>query len=622
MKEINYLRKSARKVNGMYYVESGHGINKTFQEDENGVWIIFHPNHYIVKPALDYLRYRLKGGISKTQLKKETDAICHYYNYCRLCGVDIEKELTNTALNGFIKYLSVIPKRMFKRVRIHPSEIEFLPIHPYITDDEKIIKQIYNEWYNEWLYSEEKGNVSALYNPRITKFKEDKQLWSFNIKYIEATVKYVLEYLNWLSATQEWWHRYKIINPEVTRRSIEYNPRSRKEYVTWDVNHRIKKIADVEDSMVNQRRKRVFYETELKRFFESYMLQSHSQRKLFFIFLLLSGARVSECLNLLIKNVKVSIPRKNKYQPFSEETIVHWEDMFDEPQNDEDIDILLNKYLNFTLRFAKRSLYESARRKNKTKTPRITVLKDYFSLPDLLDIKCKSIFITQEDIEKTFEKELILESREKAPAEFIKDIMVYHYEQKRKGISIFDPEYSSIYSYRIQKIRKLIDRSWLGNLIRQYLIERHLLFEKHINNQINRDYFFINLKNNKCNPIEPQTVEIHWFDKICSSIEPKIVRDLYIPNRVLQHAKKKGLSVHSFRHTYISARITLETKSCIYNDALMKREIGHVPTSTVAATTYFFSNGEVIKEAQTKLFNYMRENINEVIFYEQSKKDE
>ncbi|MFB5281822.1 hypothetical protein [Peribacillus sp. Hz7] len=615
MKDIDYTNKTDRKIDGMFYVENHIYRNRKISK------VIFSPDHQLVKPAFDYIREKyFDEEFSENKLEIAAKSICHYLNFCRLHKINIEEPLTNQCLKTFIQYLYFIPKRMLQRIKEHPSKIKVLAVHPYISNNEEIIRKIYKEWYTELLFDSNQ-KFTVFYDPKNIKFDEDKMLWTHNFNFIKDTVSSVLEYLHWLGKSPSWSHRYQAIDGKVARRAIKFNEHSRKYYIDWDIDGRIKKVTKLSKKSISTRRKRrVFYETELRRFFNSNMIQKYSQRKLFFLLLLLSGCRESECLNMLIKNVRVTLDYLN---PYGSKTIAHWEDMFDEPKNDQDVDILINKYLEFNIRIAKRRLYESKRRRNKSKTPRITPLRDYFDLPDLLNLNIDTIFVNQTDFIKLLEKEIILEKKEKNPYDLVKEIMLYHYEQSRKGISVDDPRYSSKYRYMIQKIRKLLDNSWLGNLIRTYLIERQLLLNT-INprREIDKDYLFINQKINKGSAIEPDTVNTTWFKSICEKVEPKIMRALYEPNKVLKHAMKKDLTTHSFRHTYISSRICIETEKGKYNDALLKKEVGHVPTSTVAETVYFFSDSEKIKEARIKLFRYMKDNIGNLIFKEQIENDE
>lgn len=79
--------------------------------------------------------------------------------------------------------MSKIPKRLLQRIKEHPSKVSTLPIHPYISNDEKTIRKIYKEWYTE-LIPESNKNFSVFYNSQNIKFDEDKLLWTFNFEYI------------------------------------------------------------------------------------------------------------------------------------------------------------------------------------------------------------------------------------------------------------------------------------------------------------------------------------------------------------------------------------------------------------------------------------------------------
>lgn len=50
MKNIDYLNKDDRKINGMFYIEN---YNFTL---EKFISVIFNPNHNLVLPVFDYIR--------------------------------------------------------------------------------------------------------------------------------------------------------------------------------------------------------------------------------------------------------------------------------------------------------------------------------------------------------------------------------------------------------------------------------------------------------------------------------------------------------------------------------------------------------------------------------------
>lgn len=610
MKSIDYTSKKDREIRGMFYLEN------FFHDDKKICKIIYSPDHKLVKPAFDYIRDKyFDKNFSEGKRERVAKSICHYLNFCRLHEIDLEKPLTNQCLIGFIKYMYVIPKRMFQRVKLHPTEVEILPVHPYISSNEKVVKRIYQEWYNEIL-TNRSDNFAVFFDSKNIKFDEDKLLWTHSFNAIKYAVNDVLEYMYWLSNSKNWNNRYQAIHANVARRIIKYNEYSKKYYIEWDIDERIKNETSLSPQFGSTRRKRrVFYETELTRFLNSQMLQNYPQRRLFFFILILTGCRESECLNLLMKNVKVKIV--NSMNPYGKETLVCWEDMFDNPINDENVDILINKYLEFKIRVAKRPSYESKRRKNKARKARMTPLRDFFELPKLLDLKEDTILVNHKYFLESFYNEIILEKKERNPFELVEDIMMYHAEQKRQGIEVEDPRYAAKYRYMLEKLREVFNNCWFGNILRKYLIERQLLLNKIEQKRVvNSDYLFINLKINKGSPIEPETVNTTWFNVICDKVEPKLIRTSYTPNKILGHAKKNDLTTHSFRHTYISARICLETEEGRYNDALLKREIGHVATSTVAETIYFFSDGEKTNKAITKLFRYMKEHMESLTFKE------
>lgn len=610
MKRINYEVKKEREIAGLFYVFNSKNIEFLNQSGIDGVSVVFSPEHYIVKPALDYLRFMKSGGSNKEVLRKVATSICHYYNFCRLHKINVENELTNDVLKGYIKYLSSIPKNVWMRVKKHPSNVSFLPVHPYINDNEKSISKIYAEWYNYWLHNEENIDVQVLYNPASVKYEEDKKLWMYDYEFIEACVKNTLEYLTWLNKSISWQHRFKPIKEEVARRTLKLNYYNHQYNISWNVGGRIKEVTNLKASKQSSvRRRRVFYETELIKLLNAKMLNQHSQRKLLFMLLLLTGCRISECLNLLVKNLRITI--KDKYNPFGIHTIVHWEDMFDEPYNEDDMDLLIDKYLGFSVRVAKRRAYETRRRSNKSEKTRITPLRDYFELPGILGLNSMSIFVEPQDVFEAFQNEIVLEKKEANPYKVIEEVMHYTNDQKAKGINTLDDRFDKSCLYRIEKIRKLIENSSFGGLLRHYLIERQLLFtHNRVKNYLDNHFLFINMKINKCSPMIGQTIEKYWLDPICR--EHSIQRASYIPNKILKHSYKKNITLHSFRHTYISARITILSKKGEYNDALLKHEVGHRKDSTIAETTYFFSDAEKIKEAQTIVFKHLRSRLEKI----------
>ncbi|MGG0720262.1 hypothetical protein ABE096_22175 [Robertmurraya massiliosenegalensis] len=52
------------------------------------------------------------------------------------------------------------------------------------------------------------------------------------------------------------------------------------------------------------------------------------------------------------------------------------------------------------------------------------------------------------------------------------------------------------------------------------------------------------------------------------------------------------------------------------NLANLKKDIGHIPSSTVAETVYYFSDLERKKEVYTKVFKNLLSNIDKIVFKE------
>ncbi|MEC0090788.1 hypothetical protein [Paenibacillus macquariensis] len=102
MKVIDFSLIKDRLINGMYWVENIHNPKMTDQDDTNGSCFIWHPKGYLIKSALDYLKY-LHGNL----LRETTIGNMHLpyvknitFKVTRIEGAT---ELTGQVLIGFIK---------------------------------------------------------------------------------------------------------------------------------------------------------------------------------------------------------------------------------------------------------------------------------------------------------------------------------------------------------------------------------------------------------------------------------------------------------------------------------------------------------------------------------------
>ncbi len=627
MRKINYVNKKERKINGMYYVDSFK--NKDTESKTNRWYLVMDPNHYIVKPVFDYLKYLYKSGASEGNIKFTADSLCHFYNFLRVHHMTGHEELTHEMLNAFIKYLSVIPKGLSRRLRsrlrepdenVNVWDIEYLPVHPYISNGEHVVRLL-KEWFADYWSSVKQSNVTFYLDPKEYHVFEDELDWKYSFEYIRRYVNVTLDYLKYLGESLEWSHQFNPIDEKVAICERRYNAHNDNYYNAWDIEGRIEREANVKPTVNERQKKRVFFETELIKFLKADMLNKYPQRKFFFVMLLLSGARVSEILNVLLESITISIPRNAiTHEAKISQAIVHWEDLFASNGISKN-DIVINQDLEFQLKVVKRPAYESKLRRNKTSTSRFQRLKDHFELPVILDLGLESIFVQPKDIVCEFRDAIILNKKEDDIRGFMKSIMDYHSECTRKGIGLNNHLYDYQYKDWVIKIRKLIDNSWFGSVMREYLIERHLVqkgIQKEKKLSICKNYLFVNLKDNKGQPITPQVIRQYWFMPICD--ENQIMRYGIPINKLVNHAKKADLTVHSFRHTHISMRINNEALNGDFsrvNLANLKKDIGHVPSSTVAETVYYFSDLERKKQTYSKVFSSLLSNIENIILKEQ-----
>ncbi|MCM3116329.1 hypothetical protein M3610_13575 [Neobacillus sp. MER 74] len=623
MKYFDYREKENRRINGMYTVENGHDEDKTYESDPKAVSLVFSPKGYPVEPAFDFLKSLYADGCSKENLNSAAHAICHWYNFLRLHGMTGREPVTKGILGSYIKYLSVLPKDLLNRITISQCKLEYLPVHPYIEGIEDIdtVNKIYKEWYSApytKIKADEKGKVIPLHISESFNAELDEAAWRYPYKYIKHNLQLTIDYLNWLGKSARWIHHFKPIPEDVVQRKEFFHKRAKKYYFVWIGHPNITKITKLKDSQPSTQRERIFYESELRSFLKnSKILCKNHQRKFMIILLLLAGMRISECLNLLAKNVRVSIHQNQGLdEPFSQYTVVHWEDLFKFQRDElEKMDIYLDRHLSFYVRVKKRKSYEEKRRENKTAGERDTRLRDVYDFSELLELDCKSIFVRPDDFFKMFQGEII-ENPDliKDPFQIVDEIITYYRNCKEQGINLSDSNFSMEHKIKLQKIRTLIDNSWFGKLFRNYLIERHLLLKEKKPKGIKKDFLFVNPETENASPFISQT-PLKWLDTICKI--QGIKRNTFEHyNKAHGHKIKNDLTLHSLRHTYISARIGKEIKEGKYNPANLKKEIGHTPNSQVTETVYYWADRNSKKEAKTAFYRYLEKNIDNIKFKE------
>lgn len=618
MKNIDYSNKDELTINGMYYVVNIHNPTTNYEKDKNAASIVVAPSGAIVKPALDYLIALSKQKAGKNSLNDNAKSIAHFFNFLRLFNLTGEEKLSNEILDAYINYLAVLPKGLFSIPcyrDTHPKDVEYLPVHPYIngTAKKEIVIKIYNDWYKRI-----GSNTEFLYTPDNTMFDKDEKDWRYPLEYIIETVRRTLNFLDWLSNNKFWKHRYSEIDPMVTIRVPRKIKRGKKEVVhyVWDVYKRVRHETELKPVDNSISFKRCFWETEFIDFFNSSTINNDVQKKLYFLFLALTGTRESECLNLLIKNLPIETEGRGKNKKY----IIHWEELLIPSTNSIDKysqnDILIDKYLDFYIRIDKRNgRYESSRRKNKKNEVRIVKLRDYNDFPEILSLSNSNIFIDSAELTRLFAYDLTIHNKNEDIFDFIEKIIRYHMTQRAKGIKINDPNYNSNHRDWILLLRKIIEECWLGNLLRTYLIERYkLVIEKVTNREIDNHFLFLMKKPYKgyIGPHEPSAVR-EWFKQICN--EKGINRLNYTPNIFTGHLVKNSLSVHSFRHTYVTCRIGHETLNGKFDRASLanlQKEIGHVEQSLVTTTRYYYLDRDRKKRATSAIYKFLQTHIDNI----------
>lgn len=618
MKKINYSNKKELKINGMYYALNIHDPSTTYENDKNATSIVISPNGEVVKPALDYLISLFNQRVGKKSLNDNAKSICFFYNFLHLYNLKGEEKLSSEILNAYINYLSVLPKGLFSIPcfkEIHPQEVEYLPVHPYIcgSDQKEIVKEIYNDWYKRL-----GTNNEYLYTPDNTMFDQDEKDWRFSFEFIVDTVRRTLNFLNWLSENDYWKHRYSKIDPMITKRVPRIIKRGRKKHVVyvWDIDKRVRHETDLKPINNSISFKRCFWETEFFDFFNSSIIKNDIQKNIYFLLLALTGMRESECLNLIIKNLPIEIEGRGKSMRF----IIHWEELLIPTANNLEKnqlnDVLIDKYLDFYIRIDKRNgKYESNRRKNKKNEVRLVKLRDYYNFPQILSLNVNSLFIETEDLTKLFAYDLTLHNKYEDIYNFTEEIIRYHINKKEEGYDIDHPNYSRNNKEWILLLRETIEKCWFGKLLRTFLIERYkLMKQQETKREVDNHFLFLMKRPYKgfIGPYEPSSVR-EWFKHIC--IEKNINRLHYTPNIFTGHLVKKSLGVHSFRHTYITCRIGNETLNGDFDRASLanlQKEIGHVDQSLVTTTRYYYLDRERKKRTSTAIYKFLQKNIDEI----------
>jgi integrase len=629
MKHIDYREKELRKIKGMYTVFNAHDEDKTYQSDPNAVSVVFSPKGYLVEPAFYYLKELFHEEKSKEHLNEVAKAISNWYNFLRLYGMSGKEQITKSTLGSYIKYISVLPKDLKNRITIEQRELEYLPVHPYIEgiEDTDTVNKIYKEWYSApytKTKGDEEGKVLPLHISESFNAEVDEEAWRHPYSFIDSNVQYTIDFLYWLGESERWNQHFKPIKRDVVRLESFFNKKAGKTFYKWIGIPNITKITNLKQAPPSSEKKRIFFESELRSFLEDSksLVKSH-QRKFMFILLLLTGMRISECLNLLMKNVRLSIHMdQGRDDPFSEHTVVHWEDLFKFGRDELDkTDIYLDRYLQFYVKVKKRPAYEDKRRKNKKDGERDTMLRDVFVLPELLELNSDSIFIKPENFFEMFRGEIIQRpGSANDPFIILEETINYYRDCNRKGIELSDSNFSLEHKIKLQKIRSLIDNSWFGGLLRNHLIERHILQKEKKPIGLKKDYLFINPNTANAGPFISQ-IPLSWLNAICKNQDIKR-NTLEHYNKAHGHKIKNDLTLHSFRHTYISARIGKETREGRYNPANLKKEVGHTPNSQVTETVYYWAEHDSKKETKTAFYRYLEKNLKNIKLYENDEADE
>ncbi|WP_427108190.1 hypothetical protein [Lysinibacillus xylanilyticus] len=610
MKIIEYKNIRDREVNGLFYIKRVMAKGKSFEEDDTALVIVMTPDNKIIKPPYDYIVYLRNKRTSKFQIEKIAIAICHYYNFLLLHKLTGEEQFSNEILNAYIEHLSFLPKGLSKMpgyLSVHPSDIDTFPVHPYIEgiENRDTIKKIYNEWYKRL----KKSNTVHFVDPQKHQIEVDEEGWRYSFEYIVKTVRSTLDYLDWLSKDDIWSRRYKEIDKHVVSKITIKTER----YVVyvWDIAKRVTTLTNLKLKDNSISKKRVFTESEIEKILTNKLINSSAQKKFLLHLLLHTGIRISELLNLLLAEGIVGETGRGTKKSYE----IKWEELLSSNPHfnvvsDYKMDILIDSELDFYIRIKKRRNYESSTRKNKKNETRYIRLRDHYDLVNVLDLDgYGSIFVQQLDIYQQFKNELFLYTKEQHPTEFIENIISYYKEMKSKGIVIDDPNFDAQYRTWIYLIREIIEKSYFGTILKEHLIERHQKIKfNQFNKNENKEYLFLSEREYRrvYKPLEPYVVN-DWLNKIFENCEiSRYDGDL---NLFTKHNIKRTLSVHTFRHTYITYRIGFESLSGVFNFssiAQLKKEVGHVLDSEVTLSRYYFLDKNRKKKARSAIYQFLR----------------
>ncbi|MFY0521587.1 hypothetical protein ACOMCU_27815, partial [Lysinibacillus sp. UGB7] len=321
-KEIDYKNMNHRKVNGLFYVKKINEGDKKYNQDKSSISIVMTPDNKILKPAFDYICALNEKSKGRKYIESCSVSISHFYNFLLLHDLTGEEPLTSNLLDLYIKYLSYIPKGLYKMPgfnSIHPSDIEYIPIHPYIDGitNKNTISSIYNEWYKKL------GNTNAIHMilPSLIRAEIDEEGWRYSFEYIAKTIRKTLDYLEWLSEDCFWSRRFKPLSREVVSKTFIKIEKDLIE--VWDIAGRITNKTDLKRKDNSIVKKRVFTEYEIEKIFSNEIIGLSTQKNIFFTILLHSGARVSEILNLLLFEEIVEIKGKGSHKYYE----VKWEEL-------------------------------------------------------------------------------------------------------------------------------------------------------------------------------------------------------------------------------------------------------------------------------------------------------
>ncbi|UDK97568.1 hypothetical protein EYB33_15185 [Lysinibacillus sphaericus] len=592
MKKIDYSNKKERKINGQYYV-------KKFIDRENEEYkiVLFNAEGELVKPVFDYTNRLINEKNSNYAVYKTVKSISHYYDFCKLYEISDNTIIDHELLNNLILFLSAIPKGTSKLTFLdHLSNREYIMVHPYIKgkSNKECISNIYLEWYK--LLGND--NVISFTSPSEMNIRveDDERDWRYSYEDICRIVRDILNYLEWLSKDFLWEKFYIAINKEIVRKITFLN--GYKEIRIWDIGKRVSKITGLKSNVELASMKRVFTEGEIKNIFENHIIQN-TKYKLMFHILLFTGLRISELLNLLIaeKSIveEVKIGRKVIYTIKWEHLLCLNPHLF--PVNQDYLDIVIDLNFNFHIRVKKRSEYETSRRKNKSKKTRFIRLRDVYNYSELFD--SGEMFISMEEVIKIFKNEILINTKSKN----IKEILEHILSKKEKSNIVW-----------LEMFRDAIESSLFGRLLKEYLIHRFKVLKKgKFADERGKDHLFINDKEylNFIKPWEPYVID-NLFTKVL--LEEKINPHTRNRNVFTKHNVKKSLSLHSFRHTYITYRIGFENINGNFSAsslANLKKEVGHIKESDITLKVYYFLDVEREERGRSAIYNFIKNKLSQ-----------